>query len=302
MPDPLDPEEFVLVDPSDYPIAASAIANQARWERRRHAQDLRLDHLAERRRGQRRRHPRTRATASSRSRTRPSPRTATRPSGGGLYTEGGNVTVSGSTISKNQAANGGGLYSGGHVSQHGLRGTFTVTDSQVAENIAENGGGLFNDGDAQLSVTDTIVHEEPLVRPRRARSRARARSNMTLTRVTVTENVSNGEGGGIWTHSERQQTIVDSTFTKNKAGVPIIEDDGTLSDDVAGGGGAAHGRRPAHHPALDLRRQRGDRGGRRPQPPQPRRRRDRRQHDHRTTARSTAAAWRTAPRESRSGG
>src|SRR5918992_1865832 len=31
-PDPLDPEEFVLVDPSDYPIDSSAISNQARWE------------------------------------------------------------------------------------------------------------------------------------------------------------------------------------------------------------------------------------------------------------------------------
>ena len=154
MPDPLDPEEFVLVDPSDYPIAASAIANQAQWEK---VGTLKIsdstislnaaegngagilnegDSIVE-------------ITNSTITQNR------TTSGGGGLYTEGGKVTVSGSTISKNQAANGGGLYSGGHVSQHGLRGTFTVKDSQVFENIAENGGGLYNDGDAQLSVTDT---------------------------------------------------------------------------------------------------------------------------------------------------
>ena len=60
---------------------------------------------------------------------------------------------------------------------------------------------------------------------------------MTMTRVTVTGNESWGEGGGVWTHSERKQTIVDSTITDNHAGVPHIEEDGLLSDDVAGGGG-----------------------------------------------------------------
>ena len=53
----------------------------------------------------------------------------TSASGGGLYAHGGKVTVLDSTISKNQAANGGGLYSGGHVSQHGLRGRFDVSNS-----------------------------------------------------------------------------------------------------------------------------------------------------------------------------
>ena len=165
-PDPLDPEEFVLVDPSDYPIAASAIANQAQWGK---VGTLKIsdstislnaaegngagilsegDSIVE-------------VTNSTITQNR------TTSGGGGLYSEGGKVTVSGSTISKNQAANGGGLYSGGHVSQHGLRGTFTVKDSQVFENTAENGGGLYNDGDAPALRHRHDVQEEPLLRPRR---------------------------------------------------------------------------------------------------------------------------------------
>ena len=238
MPDPLDPEEFILVDPADYPIAASAIANQAQLGEGRHAQDLRLDHLAERSGGQRRRHPQRGRQHRRDRRTRPSPRTAPRPSGGGLYTEGGTVTVTGSTISKNQAANGGGLYSGGHVSQYGLRGTFTVKNSQVFENTAENGGGLYNDGDAQLVVTDTTFtrnhssdHGAAIASEGRVEHDADAASRST-------ENESNGEGGGVWT-AQRAPCRRSSTrrSRNNKAGVPIVEEDGTLSDDIAGGGG-----------------------------------------------------------------
>ncbi|WP_165821285.1 right-handed parallel beta-helix repeat-containing protein [Nocardioides gansuensis] len=233
-PDPLDPESFVLVDPSDYPIAASAIANQAGWQK---VGTLKIsdstislnaseadgagilslgDSIVE-------------VTNSTITQNR------TSASGAGLYTEGGTVTVSGSTVSKNQAANGAGLYSGGHVSQHGLRGSFTVKGSQVFENTAESGGGLYSDGDGQLTVTDTTFGRNHSS-DHGAAIASGGRSNMTLTRVTVTENESNGEGGGVWTSSERLQTILDSTFTNNKAGVPVVEDDGTLSDDVAGGG------------------------------------------------------------------
>ena len=47
---------------------------------------------------------------------------------------------------------------------------------------------------------------------------------MALSRVTFTENMTNDEGGGAWVGSERLVTIKDSTFSKNKAGVPETED------------------------------------------------------------------------------
>ncbi|HEX7255365.1 MAG TPA: right-handed parallel beta-helix repeat-containing protein [Gaiellaceae bacterium] len=234
-PDPLEPEEFVLVDPSDYPIDASAISNQARYESfgtlkisnstvsLNASEDSGAgisswgDSVV------------TIDNASTISQNR------TGAEGGGLFSEGGKVGVVDSEVSKNQAANGGGLYSGGHVSRFGLRGRFGVKDSQIFENIAENGGGIYSDDDGQLFVTDTTFTKNHSSDHGAAISTS-GRSSTTLTRIQVIENESNGEGGGVWTHSERQQTIVDSTFARNKAGVPVIED-GELSDDVAGGGG-----------------------------------------------------------------
>jgi parallel beta-helix repeat protein len=233
-PDPLDPEEFVLVDPSDYPIAASAISNEARWSE---VGTIKISN----------------STVSLNASEGPGAgisswgdsivtiennskltQNRTASGGGGLYTEGGKVAVTGSEVSRNQAANGGGLYSGGHVSMFGLRGRFDVRNAQIFENRAESGAGIFNDGEAQLFVTDTAFTKN-VSSDHGAAISSSGRTNMTLTRVNVFENESNGEGGGVWIHSERQQTIVDSTFTKNSAGVPMIED-GILSDDVAGGG------------------------------------------------------------------
>ncbi|MDQ4055682.1 MAG: CSLREA domain-containing protein, partial [Actinomycetota bacterium] len=234
-PNPLDPEEFELVDPSDYPITTSAISNESRETI---SGTIKISNST------------VSLNASGTSGAgiaswgdgvvtiEGSRLTGNRSAaeGGGLFTEGGKVTVSGNSIvSKNQAANGGGLYSGGHLSQHGLRGRFDVKNSEIFENKAVSGGGIFNDGEAQLFVTDTSFTKNVSTDHGAAISSG-GRSNMTLTRVSVVENESNGEGGGVWTHSERMHSIVDSTFTRNKAGVPMIED-GVLSDDVAGGGG-----------------------------------------------------------------
>ncbi|MDZ5622522.1 right-handed parallel beta-helix repeat-containing protein [Nocardioides sp. HM23] len=234
-PDPLDPEEMVLADPSDYPIAASAIANLGEWQA---VGTIRISdstvslNAAEGNGGGVLNEGDGIVEVTNSTLTE----NHTSSSGGGLYTEGGKVTVSGSTISKNDAANGGGLYSGGHESQHGLRGTFTVKSTQFIENTAENGGGLFNDGDAQMSVTDSTFARNHSSDHGAAIS-SEGRASLTLTRVTVRDNESWGEGGGVWTHSERKQVIADSTFTNNHAGVPHLEEDGLMSDDVAGGGG-----------------------------------------------------------------
>ncbi|HEV2951832.1 MAG TPA: right-handed parallel beta-helix repeat-containing protein, partial [Actinomycetota bacterium] len=229
-PDPLDPEEFILVDPSDYPIDASAISNQARWEA---VGTIKISNST------------VSLNASEGSGAGISSwgdsvvtiensstiaQNRTGAEGGGLFTEGGHVTVAGSKVTKNQAANGGGLYSGGHLSQYGLRGRFDVKNSEISENKAENGGGIYNDGDAQLFVSDTKLTKNHSTDHGAAISTS-GRSNMNLARVEVIDNESYGEAGGVWTHSERATTIVDSLFTGNDAGVAFIDEDGLLSDD-----------------------------------------------------------------------
>ncbi len=278
MPNPLDPEEFMLVDPSDYPIAASAIANQSRWDG---VGTIKIVNSVVSLNAAEGSGAGIANWGDSIVTVENSILTQNRSAaeGGGLYTDGGTVSVLDSTISKNQAANGGGLYSGGHPTAFGLRGAFTVRNSQLSENIAESGGGLYNGGEGQLTVTDSTFTKNRST-DHGAGISSSDRANMTLTRVQVVENESNGEGGGVWTASERLQSIADSTFTGNKAGVPIIEDDGVPSDDVAGGGGLNASGGPLNIVRLDVRRQQRHRRGRRHQHGQRRRRHDLRQSHH----------------------
>ena len=176
-PDPLDPEEFVLVDPSDYPINASAIENSANWEA---VGTIRISNStvslnASEASGAGISNWGDGVVTIENNSTITQNRSAAE--GGGLFSEGGRVVVADSEISKNQAANGGGLYSGGHVTQHGLRGRFEVRNAELVENKAEKGGGLYSDGDARARRHRLDVHEEPLVRPRRRDRQRRAREH-----------------------------------------------------------------------------------------------------------------------------
>src|ERR671915_1556066 len=104
-PDPLDPEEFLLVDPSDYPINASAISNQARWDS---VGSIKISD----------------STISL---------NASESSGAGISSWGDSIVTieNGSTITQNRsAAEGGGLFTEG--------GKVTVVDSEVSKNQAAN--------------------------------------------------------------------------------------------------------------------------------------------------------------------
>ncbi len=234
-PDPLDPEEFVLVDPADYPIDASAISNQARWEA---VGTIKISNSTVSKNAAEGSGAGISSWGDSvvvveNNSTVAENRTGAE--GGGLFTEGGHVTIANSKVTKNEAANGGGLYSGGHLTQYGLRGRFDVRNSELSENKAEKGGAIHNGGDAQLSVTDTKFTKNHSS-DHGAAIATEGRSSMNLARVEVIDNESYGEGGGVWTHSERPTTIVDSLLSDNHAGVPFVDEDGMLSDDVAGGG------------------------------------------------------------------
>ena len=68
--------------------------------------------------------------------------------GGGIYNNGGTVTVTNSTLSGNSATNGGGgIYNNG--------GTVTVTNSTLSGNSASTGGGIYNGG--TVNATNTLI-------------------------------------------------------------------------------------------------------------------------------------------------
>jgi hypothetical protein len=104
--------------------------------------------------------------------------------GGGLANYGGNLTLTGCTVSGNYAGSyGGGLYSNSS-------GTTTLTDCTVSGNSAGNGAGLWNSGTATL--TDSAVTGNSNVlffnAYRGAGGVYNDRGNLTLTDCTVSGN------------------------------------------------------------------------------------------------------------------
>ncbi len=118
--------------------------------------------------------------------------TATASHGGGIASEGGQVTLAGSTVSGNQAAlRGGGLWnSSGAMTIEG-----TTINGNTASGVAANdgGGGIFNNGG--------VV-------------------NVTGLTTRITNNIADGtsgSGGGILNSSGGTITITDSTISGNSA-------------------------------------------------------------------------------------
>ncbi len=165
--------------------------------------------------------------------------------GGGVYSTGGRMTITGGTVSGNHANEGAGIYSGGANDKAGLRSRVTITGVKVEENIAvAGGGGISSGGEAQIEITDVEVTDNTAGDAGGGLHNG-DRAGLTLTRVKFTGNITNDEGGGAWSGAERQLTIRDSLFTKNKSGVPEMEDGipepGDAASDpsanIAGGGG-----------------------------------------------------------------
>ncbi|MGZ5481620.1 MAG: beta strand repeat-containing protein, partial [Pyrinomonadaceae bacterium] len=99
--------------------------------------------------------------------------------GGGIHNNGGNVSLTDSTVSGNDAAaDGGGINNG--------TGTLTVTGSTVSGNTANFGGGIQNFG------------------------------TLTLTNSTISSNNANTDGGGLYINATGA-TFTSVTFSNNRA-------------------------------------------------------------------------------------
>ena len=163
--------------------------------------------------------------------------------GGGIYNDGGTMTVTGSTISKNNATDvGGGIFNND--------GTMTVTDSTISENNATNYGGGIANGGTMTVVDSTISGNSATNAPGGGIANG---GTMTVTDSTISDNNSAASGGGIY--NSANMTVTDSTISGNSAtnapGGGIYNDgtstmtitDSTISKNNAkdGGGGIANG-------------------------------------------------------------
>ncbi|HUG14716.1 MAG TPA: choice-of-anchor Q domain-containing protein, partial [Thermomicrobiales bacterium] len=115
-------------------------------------------------------------------------------SGGGVYLL-GELLVASSSVSGNEAVDGGGI----SIADNGIpfrpaNGSATLTDSTISGNIASgSGGGLFNDGSLTLS-NSTLSGNEALDGAGLFNAEAAA---ATLTHGTIFGNIASVSGGGI---------------------------------------------------------------------------------------------------------
>jgi len=139
------------------------------------------------------------------------------PGGGGIFSNGGTLTVTNSTFSGNSASGGG--ISGAGIDGGGILylGALTVTNSTFSGNRASrSGGGIFNYGDlGTLTVTNSTFSGNSAGED--GGGIASNGGTLTVTNSTFSGNSADtGDGGGI--HSKAVTlTVTNSTFSGNSA-------------------------------------------------------------------------------------
>jgi hypothetical protein len=153
--------------------------------------------------------------------------------GGGICNYGGTATVTACTLTGNQAAEGGGLYSGSLTST----GTLTVSGCTVSGNRAvADGGGLSVTGTAQVTVC-TITNNTAVGD---GGGMVCSRGTLTLSGSTLAGNQAgggdtSGEGGGLWVRflTTAPVSITNCTIANNSAVGYVYQ--GQLHPGVGGG-------------------------------------------------------------------
>jgi hypothetical protein len=126
--------------------------------------------------------------------------------GGGLFNT-GNLTITGSTISDNQAVHGGGIQNSGG-------GQVSIADSMIVGNTADTGGGIRNF--ATLVINNTIVAENQAGQAGGIRNSGSG-SEVTILGSTISDNQSTSQGGGVLNAAGGTITIDSSSISGNTA-------------------------------------------------------------------------------------
>lgn len=157
--------------------------------------------------------------------------------GGGIYVDGGKVTISGTTIEDCTATSDQNWSSGGGIYVDGGETTMNE-DTTIYNNHAPktNGGGL------GVSSSGTVIADRITVSKNNAINGAGIcvspfysnAPSLKLTNSTITYNTSTGDGGGIWLQSTKENAITGSTISDNTAvgvgGGVVINNSGSPDD------------------------------------------------------------------------
>ena len=144
------------------------------------------------------------------------------PIGGGIYNNGGTLTVASSTISGNQASGSNG-YGGGIYNEQG---TVNVTNSTIAGNSSYDGGGIFNER-GTVNVTNSTVSGNSAAYDGGGIYNSVA--TLTITNSTIAGNSSDHDGGGIYNFDN-----FDTDTTLNVRNTIIATNSAPNSPDVDG--------------------------------------------------------------------
>lgn len=126
--------------------------------------------------------------------------------GGGVSSDGGNVTISGSTLTGNTSAgDGGGIYNND--------GSVTITDSTINGNVAGYGGGAILNETGTVSVSDSNLQNNRALYGDGG-GIASLDGSVTLTRSTISGNQTVNDGGGISVDSS-PVVVLNSTLSGN---------------------------------------------------------------------------------------
>ena len=181
--------------------------------------------------------------------------------GGGLYNDGGKVTLTNCTISGNSAGDGGGLdnlgtitltnvtLSGNSASSSGgglySKGTATLTNCTVSGNFAAaKGGGVVGYGGSMMLTNCTLFGNSVGQSPGFGGG-LWDNGTTTLTNCTISGNSAAGSGGGVITLSDDTTTLTNSTVSGNTAagngGGVVNYGSTTLGNTIVAGNTAATG-------------------------------------------------------------
>jgi len=127
--------------------------------------------------------------------------------GGGIYADSGTVTITGSTVSGNTAANGGGVYTGDNI---------TLTNSTVSGNTASNIGGGLNSNGGSIYITGGTISGNTAANG----GGLYGRSTVSLVNTTVSGNTASSNGGGIYLQSAGSVSLTNSIVLGNSANTP----------------------------------------------------------------------------------